>query len=259
MEVKQFIVSERQAGEKLQTFLQKELGLDWSTRKIKGLIDRNRCRVNGRLERYGCRELRRGDLVEFFFESTSLRLAKRWEDEHLIAYFKPPGLTHDQVCEQVEGTALHRLDRDTSGLLLFGKTEAVVQAMDLLFRDQQVKKRYVALVDGEMEGSGTTSGRIGRQKAETYWQVVRATQAASHLLLAPQTGRTHQLRIHLKRLGHPILGDGEYCRAFTCCEPVPRHMLHAQRLIFPHPITGEKVVLEEALPADFKKVMARLF
>ena len=83
MEVKQFIVSERQAGEKLQTFLQKELGLDWSTRKIKGLSDRNRCRVNGRLERYGCQELRRGDLVEFFFESTSLRLAKRWEDEYL--------------------------------------------------------------------------------------------------------------------------------------------------------------------------------
>jgi tRNA pseudouridine32 synthase/23S rRNA pseudouridine746 synthase len=195
-----------------------------------------------------------------------------FEDEHLLALNKPSGLLsvpgrgdHLSDCAEARAKAhdrnartVHRLDMDTSGLLLFGKGAETHRRLSSLFAERKVTKRYLAWVDGRVEPE---SGEIDLplmtdwpnrplQKVDveegkpalTRWHVLERQASATLLALFPETGRTHQLRLHCAAIGHAILGDRFYA-APNICQRAGRLQLHAERLDFPHPMTDEKMTL----------------
>ena len=172
---------------------------------------------------------------------------------------------------------MHRLDKDTSGLLVVGKT---LQAQTDLVRQLQartVKREYLALVHGAVARDGTVDAPIGRHPTQrTRMAVVERGRPARHALrgartLRPhatllrcrlETGRTHQIRVHLQSLGHPLVGDPVYGRiaplAPMLINAFKRQALHAERLAFQHPASGETVAWQAPLPADFAQLLIDL-
>jgi tRNA pseudouridine32 synthase/23S rRNA pseudouridine746 synthase len=200
-----------------------------------------------------------------------------FEDERLIAVAKPAGVAvaagggvapeetlQAQVDSHIGAKAyiVHRLDRETSGVMVFAKTAESHRHLSLQFQGREVKKRYLALVGGHLEGREGTitapirefgSGRVGvdpqGKEANTRWEVRERLQGADLLEVTPLTGRRHQIRVHLYSIGHPILGD----RRYGADRPVggaPRLMLHATELILAN---GLRVVA--ATPPDFAPVV----
>lgn len=169
---------------------------------------------------------------------------------------------------------VHRLDLETSGAIVVARTERAHAALSDAFRERRVRKEYRALVHGEPPlDEDTIDLPIGRdpvhpdrmtvrfdveREALTVVRVVERFPGAAHLLCLPKTGRTHQIRVHLASRGHPILGDETYSAGKSGSVPVPRVMLHAHRLAFPHPITGAPVSFEAPLPEDFLAVIGAL-
>ena len=209
------------------------------------------------------------------------------EDEHLLVLDKPSGLLsvpgrgpdkQDCLASRVqalypEALVVHRLDQDTSGLLVMARGIEAQRRMSRLFETRQVHKRYVAVVAGQperspqamppdAEGWRTIDGPIlldwerrplhivhpDGKPARSRWRVLQSSDTATLVALEPVTGRTHQLRVHMHSLGHPMLGDALYAptpvRALC-----PRLMLHAQSLAFTHPFTGE--ALDFSAPTDW--------
>jgi 23S rRNA pseudouridine955/2504/2580 synthase len=174
---------------------------------------------------------------------------------------------------------VHRLDRETSGVLVVAKTTPSAAHLSAQFADRSTTKIYTALVSGRPDrGAGTietpllrvTTGGIdlvrpargdesGAQSAKTDWRVVAGTSQASLIEAIPHTGRMHQIRAHLAELGHPIAGDAKYGGLFSIgAVIVPRLMLHAGSLSFTHPASGQRVIFEAALPDDYKDVLVKL-
>lgn len=176
---------------------------------------------------------------------------------------------------------VHRLDKETSGVLVVAKSEAAMQSLSWQFSNRVVTKHYTALVAGVPDpSSGTLDQPVARhpvhrtrmacrpegRPARTDYRVARHWGGAVALLaLQIHTGRTHQIRVHLKELGHPVLGDALYGfkparleAALGASIPVPRILLHASRLGFHHPLTGQAMALEAPLPADFMDLMGLL-
>jgi len=164
---------------------------------------------------------------------------------------------------------VHRLDKDTSGALVFARNRAAHHALQDRFRTHAIDREYVALVEGAPKDSGTfdadlvregglrrTVARPGQEgrRAVTRYRTVERFPDAALVSVRPETGRTHQIRVHFSAAGHPVLGDRVYGNA----KLAPRQMLHARRLGFPHPVTGEVVVAESPVPEDFEKVLAAL-
>jgi 23S rRNA pseudouridine1911/1915/1917 synthase len=175
---------------------------------------------------------------------------------------------------------VHRLDRDTSGLLLVAKNEKVRRALQQQFKAHQVHKAYLALLDGHLQPAwGRIEAPIGRdphhrqrmavlpggREAITEYHVLEqfahsmGPVAGDYTLVEaePQTGRTHQIRVHFASIGHPVTGDAVYGRRRPRLD-VPRQFLHAQRLGFKHPVTGQRLEFEAPLPADLDAVLAIL-
>ena len=171
---------------------------------------------------------------------------------------------------------VHRLDKETSGLLLVAKTPKAFENLQSQFKERKVKKTYVALVHGRVKlDSGEISAPVGRlpwrrerfgvlpggREAVTGYKVIRYydTKRGNYSLveLFPKTGRTHQIRIHLKFIGHPIVGDYFYAGRKTAREDrtwCPRLFLHAGKISFFHPVTGKEVKFESELPKDLNLV-----
>ncbi|SCK06442.1 pseudouridine synthase [Vogesella sp. LIG4] len=202
-----------------------------------------------------------------------------YADEALLLVDKPSGLL--SVPGRGEGFAdcliaraqrefpdaliVHRLDMATSGILLLARGAAMQRALSLLFVSRVVHKTYTALVSGRLAGDGRitlplicdwpnrprqiVSLQLGK-RACTDWQALGydAANVCSRVALVPHTGRTHQLRVHMQALGHPILGDGLYATPEGLAA-APRLMLHASRLQLPHPLSGE--LLDIHCPAPF--------
>jgi 23S rRNA pseudouridine1911/1915/1917 synthase len=207
-----------------------------------------------------------------------------YEDADILAVNKPagmavhpsPGHAHSTLvnailaqCDDLSGIGgvmrpgiVHRLDRDTSGVILVAKNDAAHQGLARQLKDRSVEKTYIALVDGvpaPAEGViDAPIARHGRQRqrmaiveggreAVTAYRVVERFAEVSLVEARPRTGRTHQIRVHLAAIGHPIVGDAVYGRKSAI---IARQFLHARHIAFAHPTTGERIELEAPLAAD---------
>ena len=222
-----------------------------------------------------------------------------YEDEHIIVVNKPVGLLAHPSNTEKSGTLtnalayhfwraagspirpglIHRLDRNTSGVMVIAKTPRAHRTLSKHFRERRVKKFYLALLSGRMEkDSGEVDAPIGSdpkvwphwrvtpegeggKPAQTLYRVKRRFKAHTLVELEPLTGRTHQLRIHCDMIGHPIVGDPIYASAvdpLATKRKLKHHLLHAARLVFRHPATGKEMNLEAALPQAMADLMLEL-
>jgi 23S rRNA pseudouridine1911/1915/1917 synthase len=179
---------------------------------------------------------------------------------------------------------VHRLDRDTSGALVVAKNDAALAGLARQFKGRTVRKEYVALVWGcPSRSRGTIRTLVGRnpynrkkmaarpletpdsrgarprsfsgREAVTHYEVVQRFEGLSLVRVRIETGRTHQIRVHLAHLGHPVCGDAQYGRARAHAVVPSRQMLHAARMEFDHPRTGERMSFEAPIPADMRRVL----
>lgn len=210
-----------------------------------------------------------------------------YEDEHLLVVDKPAGVVVHPARGHREGTLsqalssrvaggdsgrpgiVHRLDRDTSGLLVVARSEEVHRRLRRALAARALERRYLALVEGRPPSrSGTIDAPIGRDRrrrtrmsidsheprdARTHFELAQALPATSLLRVRLETGRTHQIRVHLQAIGHPVAGDPEYGTAGLL--GLERQFLHAARLTFAHPITGERIDVVSDLPPDLDRAL----
>ena len=220
-----------------------------------------------------------------------------FEDGHLLVIDKPAGmvvhpgsgnwsgtmmnaLLHHapQLGEVPRAGIVHRLDKDTSGLLVVAKTLPAQTDLVRQLQARHVKRHYLALVHGEVATSGSVDAPIGRhpvqrtkmavvkrggagRDARTHYQPRERFAAATLLECRLETGRTHQIRVHMASIGHPLVGDPVYGKrksADARLDAFPRQALHAWRLALVHPASGEEVSWESPLPADFSALVAAL-
>jgi len=169
---------------------------------------------------------------------------------------------------------VHRLDRGTSGVMVIAKNDAAHQELSRQFHDREIEKEYIALVWGVVQAGRRIDAAIGRDPGNRQKMSSRAKHAreavtritrAHHMpgltlcQLAIPTGRTHQIRVHLKSIGHPVLGDETYGWKQDPALPVPpRVMLHAEHLVFAHPVSAKVLDLKAPLPKDFRQLLGSL-
>lgn len=180
-----------------------------------------------------------------------------FEDSYLLAVNKPPRLlVIPALADLMKAYPCHRLDRDTSGIVLFAKDKETEQKMFQQFKERKVKKKYIALVRGwPRQASGVINKRIEGVEAITRYHVLKKKEGYSILEIEPITGRTNQIRIHLKAIGHPVLGERKYAFGKDFQVKFRRTALHARELSFIHPVTGKTIDLKAALPEDMKKLL----
>ena len=297
-------VPDEAAGERLDRHLAAHL--DLSRSRAQRWIDEGRVRVDGRAAK-ASHPLAAGDTVEADIppprpddrvEPEAGDLAVLHADDHLLVLDKPAGLTVHPGAGRATGTLVHRLlhaypelagiggpgrpgivhrlDKDTSGVMVVARTEPAHRALVRAFAARRVEKRYLAIVHGHPDAEGSVDAPIGRhpherkrmtvrpdgRPARTAWRRLATAPGAALLELTIETGRTHQIRVHLKHARHPLVGDPVYgearwrslpgSRAQAALRDFPRPALHAWRLAFPHPATGEAVAFEAPVPGDLR-------
>ncbi|MGI6389808.1 MAG: RluA family pseudouridine synthase [Kiritimatiellia bacterium] len=271
-----FVVSRVQAGQSLQEFLAARLSI--SKRAAKNLLDERVVWVNRRCVWMTHHTLKTGDTVELPSANLSKQSAASpasairilVQDDFYLVADKPSNML-SVGARSVEETlrtqtglatlrAVHRLDRDTTGCLLFAKNDAAFDAAVEIFKTRRVSKHYRVIVYGRYErAASTVEQELDGERAVSHIQREMATKDASFLKVKIETGRTHQIRRHLASLRHPVLGDREHGikhardpRLLT----VPRQMLHAAGLEMPHPmLPGETLKAHSPLPADFRRCL----
>lgn len=219
----------------------------------------------------------------------------RFRDEHLAVVVKPAGLITHPTAGRLGGTLVnrllamglplapaggplrpgivHRLDAGTSGLMMVALDDDAFVALQRMFRGHEVDRRYLALVRGAVghdrfvvdaplgrRGGSIRVDQARGRAAATEAEVRERFDGATLLEIAPRTGRTHQIRVHLAAIGSPILGDGRYGGGGHDATAIglSRPFLHSWRIGFEHPVTGERIEIEEPLPPDLEAVLARL-
>ena len=288
------------AGVRLDAFLSADGALTRS--QAARLIAEGRVRVNGKPTAKSAR-LSGGETVtvdvpqlrETALPPQDIPLDVVYEDDDVIVVNKPTGLVVHPAPGHPDGTLVnallhhcgdslsgiggekrpgivHRIDRDTSGLIIAAKNDAAHLALSAQLKDHSLSRTYECLVTGNMkQDSGTVDAPIGRSSADrkkmavvptgrravTHWEVVARYPGVTHLRCRLETGRTHQIRVHMAYIGHPILGDTVY----GAKKPVPGltgQCLHAAGLRFVHPRTGEPVELHCPLPPEFTAMLQKL-
>jgi 23S rRNA pseudouridine1911/1915/1917 synthase len=285
-------VGPEHAGERLDVFLARSAG---SRAAAQRLIEAGAVLVDGR-PRAKRHAVAAGELVsvselpeEREPDAPPAPYELAYEDEHLLVVDKPPGVVVHPGAGHRTGTlvqslagrvsggedperpgVVHRLDRDTSGLLVLARSEPVHAALQRALRERRITREYLALVDGRPAARrGTIDAPLGRDRrvrtrmstdtddpreAVTHFEVVENLPGATLLRVRLETGRTHQIRAHLLAIGHPVLGDPEYGRGRTL-PGLERQFLHAGRLAFEHPVTGAAIDLTSPLPDDLQTVL----
>jgi len=293
------LVADR-AGERLDVFVARLLP-ELTRSRVRRLIDDSFVTINGTLAKKAGVALEAGQRVRVTLppsepeapqpESIPLRIV--FEDDDLFVIDKPAGLAvhpspghpgHTLVnavlahCPELStvGEAgrpgiVHRLDKDTSGLIIVAKNDAAHLALARQLKERQVEKTYIALVQGGLSPSeGVIDAPVARhprhrkkmavvaggREARTRYRVLREIDGWSLVEVRTETGRTHQIRVHFASIGHPVAGDALYGGATR--SPVRRQFLHAQRLAFRHPRTGERLELEAPLAQDLADALAAL-
>ena len=266
--------------------------LDLSRSAARRMIEGGLVRLDGD-EAAPSRKVRGGEhiearLVEEGPEPETIFVPVVFEDEHLLVVDKPAGLVVHPGAGNPSGTLVnalldrgisggedparpgivHRLDRDTSGLMVVAKGEPAYSALVAELSARRMKREYRALVVGEgLPATGTVDSPVGRdptnptlmaagvgRPAVTRFEVLREAAGHAMLLIRLETGRTHQIRVHLSAIGHPVYADPLYGT------PVPgrRLWLHAERLAFEHPVTGKPLEFESPIPEDLWESVAEL-
>jgi 23S rRNA pseudouridine1911/1915/1917 synthase len=286
-------VTAADAGERLDAFLAGPLG---SRARAQRLIDGGVVLVDGapRPKRH---RLRGGESVTVEEveppppdDRSDAPYEVRHEDAYLLVVDKPTGVVVHPARGHCTGTLaqalagraaggpdpwragiVHRLDRDTSGLLVVAKSEEAHRRLRALMKARGIEREYLALVEGRPPArTGTIDAPLGRDRrarkrmsvdtdaprtAVTHFAVERALPGSTLLRVRLETGRTHQIRAHLRAIGHPVAGDPEYGRPGLY--GLERQFLHAARLAFDHPMTGRRVDVESPLPQDLVEALER--
>jgi 23S rRNA pseudouridine1911/1915/1917 synthase len=306
-----FVITDNDADRRLDTFLADSI-TGWSRSRLQRLIDDEDVLVNGRPSKSSYK-LRHNDEIEVelttpasaSFTPEEIPLNIVYEDEQLAVINKPAGLVVHPAAGNQSGTLanalafhfeqlpstgtvarpgiVHRLDRDTSGLLVVAKTESALEHLGDQFRARTVFKSYVALVHGRVEmDHGRIDQPIGRDlKNRTRMAVVRGGRSAlsvysvrrrferfTLLDVDLKTGRTHQIRVHLAWLRHPVVGDETYgagrdntvqdARVRARIKTLGRQFLHAEKLSFTHPATGQRLEFVAELPEELTELIGAL-
>ena len=295
-------ITAEESGERIDALLARALP-SLSRSQVQKLLEQGMVTLNGRELKKNfrcsageCYELVLPEPAELPLIPQNIPLDVVYEDEDLIVVNKARGLVVHPAPGHPDGTLVnallwhcgdslsgiggqrrpgivHRIDKDTSGLLIVAKNDFAHQGLSAQLADHSLCREYEALVRGNFkQDSGTIDKPIGRhpidrkrmavtdknsKPAVTHWQLLASYRGYSHILCRLETGRTHQIRVHMASIGHPLLGD------FTYGAPSPEkglegQCLHARRLRFVHPRTGEHILLETELPDYFMDVLARL-
>jgi 23S rRNA pseudouridine1911/1915/1917 synthase len=309
----EFLIAEPESGERLDRFLSKqELFLTRS--QVKRVTDEGKVWVNNERVKPGYR-LRTGDIVsikkeeprEYSLAPEEIPLRVVFEDRSIIVVDKPPGMVVHPAAGNYSGTLVnallfhckdlsgiggvlrpgivHRLDKNTSGLIVVAKSDSAHGELAAQFKEHLVTKVYKALVHGEVREEGVIDLSIGRhpvdgkkmstksrrgKEALTRWSVVESYGPVTLLDVEIETGRTHQIRVHLNAVGHPVVGDSLYGNSKkqikalkdtslrNILNDVARQALHASRIGFRHPDTGKYMEFSSPLPADIAPVCEKL-
>ncbi|HEY8343542.1 MAG TPA: RluA family pseudouridine synthase [Calditerricola sp.] len=298
--VYEWTVEEPDVGERIDRFLaaQEE---DWSRAQVQKWIKEGRVTVNGepvkanyRLEPDDEIVLRVPPPKDLAVEPEPMELDIVYEDGDVVVVNKPRGLVVHPAPGHLSGTLVngllyhcrdlsgiggvlrpgivHRIDKDTSGLLVVAKNDRAHLSLARQFKDHTVTRRYVALVHGEVaHDRGTIDAPIGRdphnrqrmavlpktgKPAVTHFAVLERFPGYTLLELKLETGRTHQIRVHMKFIGHPVVGDPKYGPRKTL--PIDGQALHAGVLGFVHPRTGEYLEFRAPLPEDMERLLFQL-
>jgi 23S rRNA pseudouridine1911/1915/1917 synthase len=279
------------AGERLDVFLATHVD---SRAAAQRTIDAGRVLVDGeaRAKRHA---LHGGEVVEVLeepeapeVEAPEATFEVAWEDEHLFVVDKPAGVVVHPARGHRSGTLaqalerrgaaggepgraglVHRLDRDTSGLLVVARSEEVHAALKAELKARRILREYLALVEGRPGArTGKIEAPLGRDRrvrtristdtadgrtAITHFAAEEALERYTLLRVRLETGRTHQIRAHLKAIDHPVAGDPEYGHAGVL--GLERQFLHAEHLAFEHPVTGEAIDVRSPLPADLAEAL----
>jgi 23S rRNA pseudouridine1911/1915/1917 synthase len=304
-----FLVYSQDSGKRLDVFLsQKDPALSRS--QIKRLIETGKVRVEGRKTKPGLK-LRENEMValtvpepqKMEVEAEAIPLKVLYEDRHLIVVDKPAGLVVHPGAGNYSGTLVnallhrcpdlagiggvlrpgivHRLDKDTSGVLVVAKDDPAHRSLSDQFRKHTAERRYMGVVFGQLSDEGQVDAPVGRhptqrkkmsarprkgREARTHWRVLERFRSFNLAEFRLETGRTHQIRVHLSSIGHPILGDPLYGgrKRLASVEPLPlrqglqrlkRQALHAASLGFVHPATGEALEFASPLPEDIREAV----
>jgi 23S rRNA pseudouridine1911/1915/1917 synthase len=290
--VRELVVGPAEAGERLDVFLARTAG---SRAAAQRLIDAGLVLVDGavRPKRHA---VAAGELVSVRDapetvtpEVPEATFAIAYEDEHLLVIDKPAGVVVHPARGHAAGTLaqalagriaggepgregiVHRLDRDTSGLLVTARSGAVHAALKAALQRREITREYLALVEGRPASrAGTIDAPLGRDRrvrtristetdepreAVTHFETEEAFPAHTLLRVRLETGRTHQIRAHLKAIGHPIAGDPEYGGKASL--GLARQFLHADHLRFVHPVTGAEIDVRSPLPVDLRAAVEK--
>ncbi len=296
------------SGERLDAFAARATGMSRSA--VQRLMDG--ITVNGNPAAKNCK-LKVGDVVEILLpenedcdaQPENIPLDIRYEDEHIIIVNKPCGMVVHPAPGHSSGTLVnallyhcgdslsgiggvnrpgivHRIDRDTSGLICAAKNDAAHLSLAAQLQDHSMHREYrLVTVGGLKEDSGTVDAPIGRhptdrkkmavmkgsdkksRNAVTHWTVLERFPGYTYAQAVLETGRTHQIRVHMAYIGHPLMGDTVYGGGHTAFEKhnaplIDGQMLHAAALILKHPVTGERMRFESPLPETFEAVLEKL-
>lgn len=297
-----YLISADEKGERLDVFLQHRLDKKISRSQIRKLALQGCVFVNGRACKPSCR-LAENDAVKILYEKENgpilqgedIPLDIIYSDSDIVVLDKPSGMVVHPGAGNFHGTVVqallyrfpqigqvgdkerpgivHRLDKETSGLLVAALNEEAYLNLKRQFKARAVNKSYLGLISGHTsETKGMIDRPIGRhvkdgkkmsvktrkpREAQTEYTLIRKYAKYALLDLHPVTGRTHQIRVHLSASGYPLVSDEKYGRKkkpFGC----PRLFLHASRLTFKHPASGEPVTFESPLPQDLQEFLDRL-
>ena len=300
------IAQENDVKKRLDLFVSEETGATRSNAQT--LIDNGSVLVNGRAEAKNYR-IRLGDVIEINIpEPKELEVMPEdiplnvvYEDDSIIVINKASGMVVHPANGNESGTLVnallfhckgslsgingvirpgivHRIDKDTSGLLVVAKTDEAHVFLSSLLKDHGIKRVYHAILSGHLkEARGTVNAPIARhpvdrkkmavvkggKKAVTHYTVIKEYPSFTYAKMELETGRTHQIRVHMSHIGHPIIGDTVYGGGKTPFEKsnaslLDGQILHAKELSFPHPKTGEMMHFECELPDNFKELLNRL-